>query len=125
MTGPAVHHDDIRTDPPSPPVSDEDATLTAAKTPSTKRRPTRTGNLHAGLIIAAVLLVLLVVFLAQNAHNVAISFLGLHLHVSLAVALLAAALAGALIVGAAGAARITQLRLSSRRARRGQDSTDR
>lgn len=75
-----------------------------------ERRPTRLSSLHVGLLAAAVLLVLLVVFLAQNSHTVEISFLGAHLHVSLAVAMLAAAVAGALIVGGAGAARVGQMR---------------
>ena len=79
-----------------------------------RRRPTRISSLHVGLITAAVLLVLLVVFLIQNAHTVEIHFLGAHLRVSLAVAMLAAAVAGALIIGAAGTARIAQLRRSRR-----------
>ena len=79
-----------------------------------RRRPTRISSLHVGLITAAILLILLVVFLAQNAHTVEIHFLGAHLHVSLAVAMLGAAVAGALITGAAGTARIAQLRRSRR-----------
>ena len=81
---------------------------------SSRRRPTRISSLHVGLVTAAVLLVLLVVFLIQNAHTVEIRFLGAHLRVSLAVAMLAAAVAGALITGAAGTARIAQLRRSRR-----------
>ena len=105
----------------SAPAPNPQTTSTPAQARKTEHRPTRTGNIHAGLIIAAVLLVVLVVFLAQNAHTVTIHFLGAHLDVSLAVALLAAALAGALIVGAAGTARITQLRLHTRRAARRHD----
>ena len=82
---------------------------------SARQRPTRLGSLHVGLIVAAVALVLLVIFLVQNAHTVKISFLGGHLRVSLAVAMLIASVVGALIVGAAGAARIGQLRRSARR----------
>jgi len=67
------------------------------------------------MIAAALALVLLVIFLVQNAHPVDVSFLGGHLQVSLAVAMLIAAVAGALIVGAAGAARIAQVRRSARR----------
>lgn len=85
---------------------------------SARRRPTRIGSLHAGLIVAAVALVLLVIFLVQNAHTVDVSFLGGHLRVSLAVAMLIASVAGALIVGAAGTARIGQLRRSARRDQR-------
>jgi putative membrane protein len=83
--------------------------------PQSRKRPTRISSLHVGLITAAILLVLLVVFLVQNAHTVEIHFLGAHLRVSLAVAMLSAAVAGALITGAAGTARIAQLRRSRRR----------
>lgn len=79
-----------------------------------RKRPTRISSLHIGLIVAATVLVLLVVFLIQNSHTVDIRFLGAHLRVSLAVAMLTAAVAGALITGAAGTARITQLRRSAR-----------
>jgi uncharacterized integral membrane protein len=84
-------------------------------------RPTRIGSLHVGLVVAAAALVLLVIFLVQNARTVEVSFLGGHLRVSLAVAMLIAAVAGALIVGAAGAARIGQLRHSARRSVRTND----
>lgn len=124
MTRPTLDND--RTDQASPHAPNPAVASTPSHAADPQRRPTRTGNLHAGLVIAAVLLVLLVVFLAQNAHTVTISFLGAHLHVSLAIALLAASLAGALILGAAGTARIAQLRAHTRRARhRDQTSTGR
>lgn len=85
------------------------------------RRPTRISSLHVGVIVAAVALVLLVIFLVQNEHSVDVSFLGGHLRVSLAVAMLIGAVAGALIVGAAGTARIGQLRRSARRDSRTND----
>jgi lipopolysaccharide assembly protein A len=46
-----------------------------------------------------------------------INFLGAHLRLSLAVALFLAAIAGALLMAAAGTARITQLRRTMRRNR--------
>jgi putative membrane protein len=82
---------------------------------SLTRRPTRIGNLHVGLIVAALALVLLVIFLVQNARTVNVSFLGAHLRVSLAVAMLIASVAGAVIMGAAGTARIGQMRRRARR----------
>lgn len=88
---------------------------TRSASADTSPQATRLGSLHVGLIVAAVALVLLVIFLVQNAHTVEISFLGAHLRVSLAVAMLIASIAGALIVGAAGAARIGELRHSVRR----------
>jgi len=48
------------------------------------------------------------IFINQNEHAANISFLGAHLRLSLAVALLFAAVAGALVMAAAGTARITQ-----------------
>ena len=83
-----------------------------------QRRVTRLGSAHAGLIAAAVVLVLLLVFILENAHSVNVGFLGAHLRLSLAVALFLAAIAGALLMAAAGTARITQLRQIIRRDRR-------
>lgn len=91
--------------------------------PETERRPTRLSSLHVGLFAAALLLVLLVIFLVQNAHPVKVSFLGAHLHVSLAVAMLAASVAGALLMGAAGAARIGQMHRRLRRQIRASEPT--
>ena len=71
-----------------------------------------------GLIAGIGALILLVIFIVQNAHAVHITFFGAHASVSLAAALLVAAIAGALVMAAAGTARITQLRRSMRRTRR-------
>ncbi len=70
-------------------------------------------------LIASVLgLIVVMIFVIQNAHAVNISFLGAHLRLSLAVALFLAAIAGALVMAAAGTARITELRRIMRRDRR-------
>jgi hypothetical protein len=55
--------------------------------------------------------------LPKRADAVKISFLGVQVRMSLAVALLIAAIAGALLMAAAGTARITQLRMVMRRDR--------
>jgi uncharacterized integral membrane protein len=60
-------------------------------------------------------LILLVIFIVQNAHAVHITYFGAHASVSLAAALLVAAVAGALVAAAAGTARITSFRRSMRR----------
>ena len=73
--------------------------------------------MRTGLIAGAVALIVVMIFIIQNTHAVNISFLGAHLHLSLAVALLLAAIAGALVMAAAGTARITQLRQHMRRDR--------
>lgn len=65
--------------------------------------------------MAAALLVALVIFIAQNAGTVSIHFVGLDGRLPLAVALLAAAVAGMLLVAVAGTARIIQLRRAVKR----------
>jgi putative membrane protein len=84
----------------------------------TGRAHTRISGLRTSLIAGCVGLIVVMIFIIQNAHSVGISFLGAHLHLSLAVALFLAAIAGALIMAAAGTARITQLRRIMRRDRR-------
>ena len=95
--------------------------LPAAPTPAparTGRTRTRISGMRTSLIAAAAGLIVVMIFIIQNAHAVNISFLGAHLRLSLAVALFLAAIAGALIMAAAGTARITQLRRIMRRDRR-------
>lgn len=82
------------------------------------RMRTRISGIRTGLIAGFVGLIVVIIFIIQNAHTVNISFFGAHLHLSLAVALLLAAIAGALLMAAAGTARITQLRRIMRRDRR-------
>jgi len=74
--------------------------------------------MRTALIAGTAALVVVLISVIQNTHAVNISFLGAHLHLSLAVALLLAAVAGALVMAAAGTARITQLRRIMRRNRR-------
>jgi putative membrane protein len=83
-------------------------------------RPARTwiSGVRATLIAGFIGLAVVLIFVVQNPHAVSISFLGAHLRLSLRVALLFAAIAGALLMAAAGTARITQLRLAMRRGRR-------
>ena len=73
--------------------------------------------MRTALIAGVLALTVVLIFIIQNTHAVNISFLGAHLHLSLAVALILAAIAGALLMAAAGTARITQLRLTMRRNR--------
>ena len=86
----------------------------AAQTP----RPTNAGRVWIALVVATVLLALLIIFIAENSRSVTISFLGAHGHISLALALLVAAVVGAAVTLLAGTARILQLRLEVRRHKR-------
>jgi lipopolysaccharide assembly protein A len=86
--------------------------------PGPGRMHTRISGMRTSLIAAAAGLTVVMIFIIQNARAVSITFLGAHLRLSLAVALFLAAIAGALIMAAAGTARITQLRRIMRRDRR-------
>jgi lipopolysaccharide assembly protein A len=103
---------------PAPSVNGSAPPPPAPAAPRRRRMHTRISGVRTGLIGGAVLLVVMLIFIIQNAHPVNISFLGAHLRLSLAVALLLAAVAGALLMAAAGTARITQLRRIMRRDRR-------
>ena len=74
--------------------------------------------MRIALVAGTAALAMVLIIIIQNAHAVTISFPGAHLRLSLAVALLLAAIGGALIMAAAGTARITQLRLAIRRGHR-------
>jgi uncharacterized integral membrane protein len=93
--------------PPSPPQLP----------PRSRSTHTRISGLRTGLIAGVLVLIVVMIFIIQNTRAVNISFLGAHLHLSLAVALLLAAIAGALVMAVAGTARITQLRQHMRRDR--------
>lgn len=76
---------------------------------------TRTARAHNALIAGAIVLILLLVFILENTQSVKISYFGLGFRMPLGVALLLAAIGGALLVGIVGTARILQLRRSVRR----------
>ena len=78
-------------------------------------RRTRTGGVWVGLALSAVVLLLLLVFILENGQRVDIAYFGAHGHLPLGVALLLAAVAGALLVIIPGTVRIVQLRRTARR----------
>ncbi|WP_063774161.1 lipopolysaccharide assembly protein LapA domain-containing protein [Streptacidiphilus rugosus] len=79
-------------------------------------RRTRVSAAWVTSIVAAVVLILLLIFIAQNSQRVSVSFLGAHGHLPLGVALLLAAACGVLFVAIPGTARIVQLRRAARKA---------
>jgi uncharacterized integral membrane protein len=81
-----------------------------------KRPPrTRTAAAWFGICVAALMFVVLIVFMLQNTGRVQVNFLGWQGTVPLALALLIAAVGAAIATMAVGVARITQLRrLTSR-----------
>jgi putative membrane protein len=80
--------------------------------------PTRTSMVWTMVGIGVVLLVAILVFILQNGQRVRVRFLMVDGALPLGVALLFAALLGALLVLVAGAARVLQLRVVARRHRR-------
>lgn len=78
---------------------------------------TRTGAAWVALVAAALLAVLLIIFLAQNTRSTEISFLWMTTSTPLAVALLIAAVGSVLLTVILGTARIAQLRRRIRKQR--------
>ena len=112
--------------PPAPPQPTAPATEPANTPPpaSGKRtddplRGSRTSGLWATVIALGLVLLLLIIFVAQNTQKVNVSFLGWDGQTPLAVALMIAAAAGLFIAAVAGSLRILQLR---RRVKHGSSS---
>jgi uncharacterized integral membrane protein len=112
-TGPQTP-DGISTDPGlepgSAPVSEDSGDAT-----DRSRTPTRLSASWTAVVASVLLLILLVVFIAENTQRSEVNFFGLHGHAPTAVALLIAALAGAGIVIVVAVARILQLRRKAHR----------
>jgi lipopolysaccharide assembly protein A len=80
--------------------------------------PTRTSMVWTMVGAGVVLLVAILVFILQNGQRVRVRFLVANGTLPLGLALMFAALLGALLVLVAGAARVLQLRVVARRHRR-------
>jgi len=109
MTEPAAPHGTTSTLPP-PSANGSAPPPPAPQPPGRRPLQTRISGMRIGLITGFAALVVAVIFIIQNAHAANISFLGVHLVLPLAAALLLAVIAGALAMAAAGPTRITQLR---------------
>ena len=99
----------------SPASSSETPTEVAGRTSAERGGRTRTSTVWTAVVVLVASLVLVLVFILQNLQGVAVSFLAFHGKVPLGVALLVAATLGGVIVVAAGAARVFQLRRARRR----------
>ena len=105
---------------PDAPTPAADATQETPTQPETPPRTTpspkdplrgsRTSGAWIGLAVIAILLVLLIIFIAQNTQKVQISFLGWDGRTPLAVAILASVVVGLVVAAIAGSLRILQLR---------------
>jgi uncharacterized integral membrane protein len=119
-----VHPSDLAV--PSDPAVEPPATTPPAEPPAAptaptshaKIKPTRISGTWVAVIVAIFVLIFLLVFILQNLADATIHFLGGAFTLPLGVALLFAAIAGALLVALVGAARIMQLRRQAKRALR-------
>jgi uncharacterized integral membrane protein len=76
---------------------------------------TRTAATWWALAVGVLILIILLVFIAQNTDSVPIHFLGWQWNSPIGVAFMLAAVSGALITLAAGTARIIQLRRAAKK----------
>ena len=108
--------------PPQPTAPPEQAAPPTAMPPPLppqhRIKRTRTSGIWVAVGFFAVILLLLLIFILQNGTQVSVSYLGMHGHLPLGVALLLAAVCGVLLVVLAGSARIGQLRATARRHRK-------
>jgi uncharacterized integral membrane protein len=95
--------------PPAPPDPEVSSPVRVTRT--------RTGAAWVALVAAALLAVLLIIFLAQNTRSTEVSFLWMTATTPLSLALLIAAVGSVLLTLMLGTARITQLRRRIRKQR--------
>jgi lipopolysaccharide assembly protein A len=100
---------------PVPTTATRPAGKPAGEHPFHQVRRTRFSGLWLTATAAAVVLLVLLVFIIENGQSVNIAFFGAHGHLPLGVALLLAAICGVLLVAVPGYGRILQLRRALRR----------
>lgn len=79
------------------------------------KKHSRTGAAWVALVVAAVVMIFLLIFIVQNSDPVLVRYFGFEGTLPLGVAMLFAAIAGALTAGLLGTVRILQLRTRARR----------
>jgi uncharacterized integral membrane protein len=83
--------------------------------PSTVPKRTRVSGIWVASVAAVVVLLLLLIFILQNGESVKINIFGANPTLPIGVALLLAAVLGALLVALVSAARVVQLRRTTRK----------
>lgn len=108
----------MSTDSPVPP-QDVPKDIPKDVPPKPRKPDARTGFTKAGalwtaLILGFLILIVLLIFIAQNTVSTQFQFIGWHWSLPLGVAILFAAVAGGLVTVAVGAVRIFQLRRAAK-----------
>lgn len=104
----------VSTIPVDAPPTAANVQVPAPEAVHSRVRRSRFGGIWIGVIVAAVVLVILLVFVLQNTATMTIHFLGYSGGLPIAVALLLAAICGILLVAIPGTVRIVQLRKAVR-----------
>lgn len=99
--------------PPVPPTDDEIAEHTPPSV--NKVHFTRAAALWTAVIGGLLILIVLLIFIAQNTESAQFAFLGWRWQLPLGVAILLAAVCGGLIAALAGIARMVQLRRAAKK----------
>lgn len=101
---------------PGPPVPPADGEIADHTSPSVNRvHFTRAAALWTAVIGGFLILIVLLIFIAQNTDSAEFAFLGWAWHLPLGVAILLAAVCGGLIAALAGMARMVQLRRAAKK----------
>ncbi|MGP9744022.1 LapA family protein [Brachybacterium sp. AOP29-B2-41] len=85
----------------------------------------KTAGMWIGLILGAIILVLLLIFVIQNNVTAGFRYFGAEFDLPLGVAMLLAAIAGALVMALVGSVRMVQMSWTIRRLRKQQDKIHR
>ncbi len=104
-------------EPVPPPLADlPEVSGTASEHPKENAvKFTRTAAVWSALVPGFLILIVLLIFIAQNTESARFAFLGWQWSLPLGVAILAAAVCGGLLTVAAGTARILQLRRAAKK----------
>jgi len=111
------------------PAEDNSGSSPAVATlPAATQRPrvhrTRTSATYAGVATGLVVLVVVIVFIAQNLDDATVHFVTANFRMPVGLLILAAAVAGGLVILLVSLARVAQLRLMARRHRRAHQPPD-
>ncbi|WP_102145063.1 LapA family protein [Mycobacterium hubeiense] len=108
----------VSPDQPISPGPDEPTSVPAQQAKPEVESPvkfTRAAALWSAVIAGMLVLIVLLIFIAQNTDSAQFAFLGWHWSLPLGVAILGAAVCGGLLTVLAGTARIYQLRRAAKR----------